>query len=372
MRDGPMQGEREHTVAELSEALGLALWGDGSVRIARAASPREAGPDALALAASPDYAAALAEGAARAALMWEGADPAAYGLDAALLAPRPRYALAGLSAVLDPGPDLPPGRHPTAQIDPSAQIGPGARIGPFAVIGPGAELGPEARIGPHAVIGAQARIGAGALVHARVVIGARCTIGARFTAQPGAVVGGDGFSFVTPEPSAAEAVRETLGETGGARQQAYARIHSLAAVTIGDDVELGANACIDRGTLSDTRVGSGTKIDNLVQIGHNVVVGRHCLLCGQAGIAGSTTLGDRVVLGGQAGVTDHLTIGDDVIAGAGTLLRTNQPAGRVMLGNPAMPMAQSVEAYKGLRRLPRLFRDVAALRKHLSNGRDSE
>ena len=364
-------GGRTHSMAELAEALGLALWGDGAVRVARAAAPHEAGPDAIALAATPAYADALAQGAARAALLWEGADPEGYGLDAALIAPRPRHALAGLSATLDPGPDIAAGRHPSAQIDPSAEIGPGAAIGAFAVIGPGVTIGPGARIGPHVVIGAQARIGGSALLHARVAIGARCTIGDRFVAQPGAVVGGDGFSFVTAEPSAAEEVRRTLGEAGGARQQAYARIHSLAAVTIGDDVEIGANSCVDRGTLSDTRIGDGTKIDNLVQIGHNVTVGRHCLLCGQAGVAGSTRVGDRVVLGGQAGVTDHLTIGDDVIAGAGTLLRTNQPAGRVMLGNPAMPMALSVEAYKGLRRLPRLFREVAALRKHLSNGQGS-
>jgi UDP-3-O-[3-hydroxymyristoyl] glucosamine N-acyltransferase len=358
-------------MAELAEALGLALWGDGAVRVARAAAPHEAGPDAIALAGTPVYADALAQGAARAALLWEGADPADYGLDSALIAPRPRHALAGLSAALDQGPDIADGRHPSAQIDPSADIGPGAAIGPFAVIGPDAAIGPGARIGPHVVIGAEVRIGGGSLLHARVTIGARCTIGDRFVAQPGAVVGGDGFSFVTAEPSAAEEVRRTLGEAGGARQQAYARIHSLAAVTIGDDVEIGANSCIDRGTLSDTRLGDGTKIDNLVQVGHNVIVGRHCLLCGQVGVAGSTRIGDRVVLGGQAGVTDHLVIGDDVIAGAGTLLRTNQPAGRVMLGNPAMPMALSVEAYKGLRRLPRLFRDVAALRKHLSNGQGS-
>jgi len=363
------------TIGEIAAALGLAVWGDGELRVTGAAAPGQAGPEALAIASAPAYAQALGQGRARAALMWAGADPAAHGLAAAILADRPRHALAGITARFDPGPDLGAdlganlggGVHPTAVVDPSARIGPGARIGPLAVIGPGARVGPRARIAAQAVIGAGATLGADALLHARVVFGARCHAGDRFVAQPGAVVGGDGFSFVTPEPAAAETVRATLGDAQGRRQQAYARIHALAAVRIGDDVELGANACIDRGTLSDTVVGDGTKIDNLVQIGHNVTLGRDCLLCGQVGIAGSTRLGDRVVLGGQAGVTDHLSIGDDVIAGAGTLLRTNQPSGRVMLGNPAMPMALSVESYKGLRRLPRLFRDVAALRTHLSS-----
>ena len=354
-----------HSLSELAQALGLEQWGDPMLSVSTAAAPDRAGPDALAVASSPAYADALSRGQARAALLWSGADPQQYGLEAALFAPRPRYALAGLTARFDPGPAIAPGHHPTAQISPGADIGPGAAIGPFTVVEAGARIGPGARIGAHCFIGEGARLGAEALLVQRVTIGAGSTIGDRFIAQPGAIVGGDGFSFVTPETSAAEAVRETLGEAGHARQQAYARIHSLAAVTIGDDVELGANACIDRGTLTDTVVGDGTKIDNLVQLGHNVSVGRHCLLCGQVGIAGSTTLGDRVVLGGQAGVTDHLTIGDDVIAGAGTLLRTNQPPGRVMLGNPAMPMQLSVEAYKALRRLPRLFRDVARLRKHL-------
>jgi len=362
----PADPRKGHTIAEIATALGLEAWGDTGCVVTRAAAPHEAGPDALALASTESYAAALGRGEARAALLWAGADPAAYGPAAALFAPRPRYALAGLSALFDPGPGWPAGRHPTAQIDPSAEIGPGATLGPFVVIGPGARIGPNARLGPHVVVGAGAILGAEARLGERVTLAARCRVGDRFFAQPGAVIGGDGFSFVTPEPSAAEAVRATLGETGGATQQPYSRIHSLAAVTIGDDVEIGANSCIDRGTLADTVIG-----DNLVQIGHNVTVGRDCLLCGQVGIAGSTTIGDRVVLGGQAGVTDHLTIGDDVIAGAGTLLRTNQPKGRVMLGNPAMPMAQSVEAYKGLRRLPRLFRDVADLRKHLSKAGDS-
>lgn len=354
------------TVEQIARALGLDLWGEGALPVTGAAEPAAARADQIALAMTPAYAAQLAQGRARAALLRHDADPAALGLRAAILAPRPRHALAGLSALFDPGPAIAPGVHPLAHVDPAAQIGDGAAIGPFVAIGPGARIGAGARIAPGAVIGAGAVLGAGALVLERVVIGAGVRIGARLIAQPGAVIGGDGFSFVTPEPGAIEAVRSTLGDRQGRAQGAYARIHSLGGVAIGDDVEIGANACIDRGTVADTTIGSGTKIDNLVQIGHNVRIGRDCLLCGQAGVAGSTVLGDRVVLGGQAGVTDHLTIGQDVIVAAGTLLRTNQPAGRVLLGDPAMPMAQGIETWKALRRLPRLAREVAGLRKALS------
>jgi UDP-3-O-[3-hydroxymyristoyl] glucosamine N-acyltransferase len=195
-------------------------------------------------------------------------------------------------------------------------------------------------------------------------------IGDRFICQPGAVVGSDGFSFVTPEKSGVEAVRETLGARDDADPQSWTRIHSLGAVRIGDDVEIGANACIDRGTIRDTEIGTGTKLDNLVHVGHNVRIGRDCLLCGQVGIAGSAIIGDRVVLGGQCGVSDNIFVGDDVIAGGATKIFTNAPAGRVLLGSPAMKMETNVEAWKNIRRLPRLFRDVAALRRTVTGAGD--
>ncbi|ATI42276.1 UDP-3-O-(3-hydroxymyristoyl)glucosamine N-acyltransferase [Pacificitalea manganoxidans] len=359
----------DHSIAEIAAALGARHAGDGTLRITGAAEPAQAGRGHLALAMDPRYADGLAQGQARAAVLWDGADWQALGLDAAIFVARPRYAMAGLTAHLAAPRAIPPGIHPSAAIDASALIGPGAAIGPFVSIGPGARIGANARIAAQASIGAGAVIGADALILEGVRIGHDVRIGDRFIAQPNAVIGGDGFSFVTPEPGAVEAVRRSLGDTGGATQSAYARIHSLGAVAIGDDVEVGANACIDRGTVADTVIGRGTKIDNLVQVGHNVRVGEDCLLCGQTGIAGSTRLGNRVVLGGQVGVTDHLTIGDDVIAGAGTLLRTNQAKGRVMLGNPAMPMAASVESYKALRRLPRLLARLGAER---GTGRGTE
>ena len=352
-----------YSVQQIATALGLTAAGDGSLRITRVAEPAQAGPDDLALAMKPEFAAMLGQGQARAAMLWDGADWQALGLRAAILSPRPRYALSGLSAMMDPGPGYGAGIHPSAVIDATAGIGNDVHIGPLAVIGAGARIGDGSVIGPQVSVGAGTEIGPGALLHAGVRIGARVRVGARFIAQPGAVVGADGFSFVTPEVSAVERARETLGDQGAAQAQPWARIHSLGGVTIGDDVELGAGSCIDRGTIRDTRIGNGVKFDNLVQIGHNVVIGNDCLICAQVGVAGSSVIGNNVVLGGQSGVSDNITIGDNVITGGGTKVLSRVPPGRVMLGYPAMKMDAHIELYKSLRRLPRLFRDVAALQK---------
>ncbi len=352
-----------HQVGEIAAALGAEAVGDTALVVRRAAEPGDAGPDDLALAMSPKYAEALGLGQARAAMLWAEADWQALGVAAAILVTRPRLAMAGLTRLLDPGPSIPPGIHPTAIIDPSARIGPGAAIGPFALIGPGAEIGAGARIASHVSIAAGTRIGEGALLHAGVRVGAGVRIGHRFIAQPGAVVGSDGFSFVTPEKSGVEEIRQTLGKRDEIRQQSWTRIHSLGGVEIGHDVEIGANACIDAGTIRATRIGRGTKLDNLVHVGHNVEVGEDCLLCGQVGIAGSSRIGNRVVMGGQCGVNDNIFIGDDVIAGGATKIFTNVPAGRVILGYPAVKMETHVEMQKALRRLPRLAATVAAMQK---------
>ncbi|MBC2835440.1 UDP-3-O-(3-hydroxymyristoyl)glucosamine N-acyltransferase [Paragemmobacter straminiformis] len=352
-----------HTIREIAAALGAEAAGDLSLVVSRAAEPRAAGPDALALAMDPKYAGGLAEGQAQAALLWAGADWQGLGLKAAIFAPRGRLAMAGLTVLMDAGPEIAAGVHPMTVIHPEAVIGEGAAIGPFVTIGRGARIGAGARIASHVSIAEGARIGAQALLCQGVRIGARVTIGDRFIAQPGAVVGSDGFSFVTPEKSGVEEIRETLGERSEIRAQSWTRIHSLGAVTIGDDVELGANVCIDRGTIRDTVIGSGSKLDNLVHIGHNVQIGRDCLLCGQVGIAGSARIGDRVVLAGQCGVNDNIFVGDDVIAGGATKIFTNAPAGRVLLGYPAVKMESHVEIQKALRRLPRLAARVAEIEK---------
>lgn len=352
-----------HTVQEIAAALGAEAVGDTALIITRAAEPQDAGPDDLALAMDAKYADGLTKGHAQAAMLWPGADWQALGLRAAIFPARPRYAMSGLTRVLDRGQGFMPGIHVSAIIDDTATVAPDVSIGPLAIVSAGAKIGAGSVIGPHCFIGTDTTIGANAYLREQVSIGARVRIGDNFIAQPGARIGGDGFSFVTPDPSAVENVRHTLGDQGDAQAQAWTRIHSLGSITIGDDVEIGMGATIDNGTIRDTQVGDGTKIDNQVHLGHNVVVGKHCLLCGQAGIAGSAILGDNVVLGGQAGVSDNITVGNGVIAGGGTKLMSNVPSGRTMLGYPATPMDKQVESYKAVRRLPRLLRDVAALKE---------
>ncbi|SPF80451.1 UDP-3-O-(3-hydroxymyristoyl)glucosamine N-acyltransferase [Pseudoprimorskyibacter insulae] len=355
-----------HSLKQIAEALGLKAVGAFDIVIDSVAEPAQAGPNQLALAMKPEFAAMIPQGMAQAALLAEGADWQALGLKGAILSTRPRYAMAGLSGMVDPGQGYSGGIHPSAIIDPTAELGEGVSVGPFTVIGAGARIGAGSVIGPQCFIGWDAQIGAHAQLHTGVRIMARVEIGDRFIAHSGAVIGADGFSFVTPEPSGVEKARDSLGDQGEVAAQSWARIHSLGAVRIGHDVEIGANSCIDRGTVRSTRIGDGCKFDNQVQIGHNVVIGDHCLICAQVGVAGSTVIGNHVVLGGQTGVSDNLTIGDNVITGGGTKILAKVPAGRVMLGYPATKMDAQIETYKSLRRLPRLFRDVAQLQKSVS------
>jgi len=354
-----------HTIRDLARLTGLRAGGALDIEIDRPAEPAAAGPRDLALAMDPRYAPALADSRARAAVLWEGADIAEFGLEAALFAPRARVALAGLTEAFAPGSDLAPGIDARAVVDPSAAIGKDVRIGPFAVIGAHARIGDGARIGALVTVGADCVLGPGALLHPGVRIGPRCRIGAGLIAQPNAVIGADGFSYVTPEPGAVESAKATGAVAGEGAGTLYRRIHSLGGVEIGDDVEIGAGACIDQGTIAPTRIGSGTKIDNLVQIGHNCQVGESCLLCGHVGLAGSVRVGDRAVLGGKVGVGDNLIIGDDSVLAGGSLVGTNIPARSVMIGVPAMPKAEFRKQMRALRRLPRLQEQIAAMRERL-------
>lgn len=360
------------TIEEIAVALGAKALGATDLSVTHAAEPASANASALALAMKPEFAEGLAKGQARAALLWDGADWESYGLEAAILVARPRYAMSGLTELMDPGPEIASGTHPSAVVDPSAVIGAGAAIGPLVVIGCGVTIGANARIAAGVIISEHASLGDDVLLNAGVRIGHRVKIGHRFIAQSGAVIGSDGFSFVTPEKSGVESVRETLGTRNEATAQSWTRIHSLGGVEIGDDVEVGANVAIDRGTIRATRIGRGTKLDNLVHIGHNVEIGEDTLLCGQVGIAGSSRIGNRVVMAGQCGVNDNIFVGDDVVAGGATKIFTNAPAGRVLLGYPAVKMDSHVESYKALRRLPRLMRDIKALQKAVSKPAESD
>jgi UDP-3-O-[3-hydroxymyristoyl] glucosamine N-acyltransferase len=352
-----------YSVLDIANALQAEAEGDTALMIERAAEPADAGPNDLALAMSAKFAEALGKGQARAAIVWPGADWQAMGLKAVIFAPRPRMAMAGVTRLLDRGQGFGSGVHPSAVIDPSAQIGWDVAVGPLSVIGAGAVVGDGSVIGPHCFIGTDAIIGKDAFLREMVSVGARVRIGDRFICQPGARIGSDGFSFVTPEVSGVENARKTMGDQGQVEAQSWLRIQSLGAVTIGDDVEVGANCTIDNGTIRDTVIGSGTKLDNLVHVGHNVRVGTDCLLCGQTGVSGSVDIGKNVVLGGQCGVVDNIFIGDGVVAAGGTKILSNVPAGRVMMGYPAVKMDLHTEIYKAQRRLPRLVRDFAALQK---------
>jgi UDP-3-O-[3-hydroxymyristoyl] glucosamine N-acyltransferase len=360
----------EYTIQEIANALGTDAVGDLSYVVKSVSEPSAAGANQLALAMDESYSKALKDGSAQAAVLWEGADWQALGLKAALFAPRSRYVLSGISYAFEKKPEIDAGIHASAVIHPDAEIGENASIGPFVVIGRGAKIGKNSRILSHCTIGEDAMIGDNALLYPSVHIGARVMIGSGFISQSGSVVGADGFSYVTPKPGAVEEAKATGQISEQTKTSEFARINSLGAVVLGDDVELGANCTIDRGTIINTKIGSGTKLDNQVHIGHNVQVGSVCLLCGQVGIAGSTTIGDRVVLGGQVGVADQLTIGSDVIAAGKSGISSNVPSGRVMMGSPAMKMNLNIEAYKALRRLPRLVAKVAKLENLLSNNEE--
>ena len=352
-----------YSVKEIAEALEADAFGDLTLRITGVAEPQSATADDLAMATDKSYAERLSDGAASVAVLWYGADWRALELKAAIIPRRPRYAMAGLTRTLDEGQGFDPGIHQSAIIDPTAEIGEGVSVGPLTVIAAGAKIGAGSVIGPQCYIGWKAKIGPRANLREQVTIGARATIGADFRAQPGTRIGGDGFSFVTEEKSGIEAVRETLGDQQDTEAQGWTRIHSLGAVTIGDDVDLGACVTIDNGTIRDTRVGNGCKMDNFVHIGHNVVIGNDCLICGHSGVSGSTVVGNNVVLGGMTGVSDNIRIGDRVITGGGTKVLSTVPAGRVVLGYPATKMDKQIEIFKAIRRLPKLVTDVAALQK---------
>ena len=353
----------QFTIAELAKALEAEAVGDTSLTIHALREPADAGPGELAMASNRKYAEALANGAAEAAMLWAEADWQALGLKAAILPVRPRYAMSRLTAMMDEGQGFAPGIHSAAIIDPTAIIGTDVSIGPGAVIGPEAQIGDGVVIGPLCFVGWRTVIGPQSYLREHVSVGAKVRIGARFHAHPGVRLGGDGFSFVTPEKSGVESVRETLGDQGDTKDQQWSRIASLGGVEIGDDVEIGANSVVDNGTIRATRIGDRTKIDGMVHLGHNVVVGKDNLLCGQVGVAGSATLGDFVVLAGQSGVADNITVGDRVVVTAAAKVLSSVKSGKVMMGYPAIEIKTHLESYKALRRLPRLLRDVADIKK---------
>jgi UDP-3-O-[3-hydroxymyristoyl] glucosamine N-acyltransferase len=339
------------TIAELASLTGAkAVEGACAGPITGIASLAEAASSDLSFLGNAKYADAVAASRAGALLV-----PVAFaGKPAAgqafLRVDNPSYALALLCSVLEarlwPRPAA--GIHASSVVDPSAKIDSSAHVGPLCVIGEGARISAGTVLEARCHIGAHATIGPDCWLKPGVVVGDYCVLGARCRIQSGAVIGSDGFGY---EPVNGE----------------IRRIPQIGNVVLEDDVEVGANSTLDRARFSKTVVGRGTKIDNLVQIAHNVRIGRQCLITAQVGIAGSTTLGDHCVLGGQSGVAGHLTLGDRVKLGAQTGLFEDVPADGFMNGTPAVPFGLERRLVVLSRRLPELFKKVDSLAASLDS-----
>lgn len=330
-------------VRDVAAALSAQVVGDGSLNIERVVHPSvaERASD-LAVAMSGDALSALSSSKAQLAIVSDKANPR-DGLKAIIIAGHERQTLAKLTALFDGGPAHAAGIHPSAIIAPDATIGEGVSIGPFVTVGPRSRIGGGVIILANVSIGADVVIGEKSRLYSGVRIGDRVTVGNRVIIHFNASIGSDGFSFLP---------------VSGAGEGKPQRVHSLGDVAVGNDVEIGANTTIDRSTLETTRIGDGTKIDNQVQIGHNVRIGESCLICGKVGIAGSVEIGDRVLLGGGAGIADHIKIGSDAIVAAGSGVGTSIAAGAKVSGYPAIPHERSVEIFMFLSRHKRLLREL--------------
>jgi len=237
-----------------------------------------------------------------------------------------------------------PGIHASAVVAPGAKVARSATIGPLCVIEGGATVGERAHLHSGVFVGHGSSVGVDSWLMAGVVVSAECTVGNRVRLHPGVVIGSDGFGY----------------EFVGGRHE---KVPQVGTVVIGDDVEIGANTTVDRSRFERTVVGEGTKIDNLVQVGHNVVIGKHCLLCAQVGIAGSVTLGDYVVVGGQSGLAGHLTVGSGAMIGAKSGVKDDIPPKTSVWGQPSLPLLLEQKIVILRNRLPELFKRVDALEK---------
>jgi UDP-3-O-[3-hydroxymyristoyl] glucosamine N-acyltransferase len=331
------------TLADLAATIGCPFEGDGSLDIVRVATIEQAGPGDLTFLANMKYASAL--GSTRAAAVI--APPGTPAPCAIIQSPEPYVSLARAAAALAPIERPLPGVHPRAEVDPSAEVDASASVAAYVVVGPRARIGAGAVLHPHVVVGAGASVGPDCVVHAHVSIRERCTLGARVVVQNGAVIGSDGYGFAT------------------AADGSHIKIPQMGPVVIEDDVEVGANTTIDRPAVGETRVKAGTKIDNLVQIGHGVVLGRHVLLAAQVGIAGSTRVGDAVTLGGQVGVGGHLIIGDGVKAVGQSGITNSVAPGAFVSGYPAIDNLEWRKASAVFRRLPEMRKRLKELERRL-------
>lgn len=306
----------------------------------------DAGPGDLSFLTNPRYQGLVASTRAGCVLLAEAQPPLPHA--AQLVVPHPDATLAQLMQAFAPPPaQPPPGVHPTAVIGERVRLGRGCRIGAYAVIGDGCELGDGCVLHPHVVLGEGVRLGPGCVLYPHASVRERCVLGARVIVHNGAVIGSDGFGYAT---------------VGGVHH----KIPQLGIVVVEDDVEIGANTAIDRARFGRTRIGAGTKIDNLVQIAHNVEIGAHSIIVAQAGIAGSTRLGRHVTLAGQAGVAGHLELGDGVTVTAQCGVAKDLPPGAVVRGSPAQDFRTQLRQEVAVRKLPEALERLKRLEERVA------
>ena len=355
--------EKSYTLKEINSIVGGILnQVEDNIVIKRVAPPKLADENSLALALSEEEIENLAVTAAKAALV-----PFGVSLEniSTIEIERPRLAMMKLLHLFYIPPDAPVGIHPSAVIHPEAQLGKDVSIGPNVVIGRGVTIGDHVKIIANAYIGKFTSIGNNCLFHPGVCIGDYIHIGNQVIIHHGASIGADGYSFVTENASNLEAAKQDGKIEGDFSGQKIFKIPSLGSVIINDDVEIGANTAIDRGTIENTVIGKGTKLDDLVMIAHNCKIGENCLIVSQVGIAGSSVIGDRVVMGGQVGVADHITIGADTIIMAQSGISKSMPEKSILMGSPALPRKDYIRQIKGMKELWDLSKEVKALRQEL-------
>jgi UDP-3-O-[3-hydroxymyristoyl] glucosamine N-acyltransferase len=328
---------------ELADRIGCTLRGDGGVDVLRVAGIEDAGPEELTFLANPRYARLLATTRAAAVIV----SPDVETPIPSLLSPNPYLAFAQSAALLHPRPAPEPGVHASAQVDPTAVLAEDVHVGPLAVLGPRVRLGARTVVHAHVVLYADVEVGADCVLHSGVLVRERCRLGNRVVVQNGSVIGADGFGFA----------RDESGR--------YVKIPHLGTVVVEDDVELGALTAVDRASLGVTRIGRGSKIDNLVQVGHSVSIGANTVMAAQVGIAGSTKIGDRVTLAGQVGVAGHLEIGDGAIATAQTGIPHSVEAGALVSGYPAIANRAWLKSSAVFARLPELKKRLRELESKL-------
>ncbi|MFL6513399.1 MAG: UDP-3-O-(3-hydroxymyristoyl)glucosamine N-acyltransferase [Chthoniobacterales bacterium] len=342
----------------LASELGGEILGNADLEVRRVVNPAYARDEHdLALVYSASVAAIIKERAIQTALV--PLEPEVAGIPNQLKVARPRVALARLLEIFARPPVVTPGIHPTAFVDSTAQLAANVHIGPHCTVGPRTQIGSNTTLVVGVHIGADVRIGEGCLFFGGVCVGDRIEIGNRVIVKANAAIGNDGFSFQTVEPGSAELARQT--QKAQPTNSEILRINSVGTVVIEDDVEIGANTCIDRATLHETRIGQGTKIDNLVQIAHNVQIGKKCLIVAMAGIAGSAKIGDRVLIAAQAGVADHAAIGDDCLIMPQAGVTRDLPPRSYVGGSPAEPRDQFVNNLMQVKRIKSIARKLKEL-----------